>query len=246
MGLMSGHSKWATIHRQKEVKDAKKGAVFTKMAGAITVAVKQGGGIGDPDKNFRLRLVVDKARQFNMPKENIARAIEKGVGSAGGAGISEAMYEGFLPGGAGILVEALTDNKVRTAQQVRTILDKGGGTMAGSGAVSYMFEAKGLLRTKLPQSGTKSRDEQELELIDLGASDIDEDGEGWVVFCEREKTFEMKQKLLEMGYEVESAEVVMRPSTLVSLSEEALERAAKLQEQLEELDDVTATWTNYA
>ena len=132
---MSGHSKWATIHRAKEVKDAKKGAAFTKLAMNITVAVRQGGGIGDPEKNFKLRLAVDKARQFNMPKENISRAIEKGTGAGAGGSLEDVMYEGFLPGGCAVVIEGFTDNKARTVQQVRSVLEKGGGTIAGTGAV---------------------------------------------------------------------------------------------------------------
>ena len=241
---MSGHSKWATIHRQKGIKDAKKGAVFTKLAGAIVVAVKAGGG-GDPDQNFRLRLAGEKARQFNMPKDNIARPIEKGTGSEGGADLTEVMYEGFLPGGAGVLIEAVTDNKVRTAQTVRSILDKAGGNMAGNGAVSHMFNHEGEVRFKIQNS--RSNEEQELEAIDLGINDINDDDGSWVVYCDKDKTFEIKDKLEKMGYEVESAELVMRPTTMVDIgSDELRERVERILEQLEDLDDVHRVWSNYA
>ncbi|OGD01579.1 hypothetical protein A2972_00345 [Candidatus Amesbacteria bacterium RIFCSPLOWO2_01_FULL_47_33] len=242
---MSGHSKWATIHRQKEVNDAKRGAAFTKLATLITAAVKQGGGIGDPEKNFRLRLAVEKARQSNMPKDNIQRAIDKATGAGSAAQAEEAMFEGFLPGGAGVLVETLTDNKVRTAQMIRTTLDKGGGTMAGSGAVSYLFIHQGMLRVKPQTSRSKSLEEQALEVIDMGINDIEETNEGWVVFCEKDRTTDLKKKLEDAGYMVESAELVMMPNTLVELVPEAKEKANKLVDQLEELEDVSSVWANY-
>lgn len=127
---MSGHSKWSTIHRQKEVKDAKRSAIFTKIAAAITVAVRQGRG---------LELAIEKAKQANMPKENIQRAIDKGKGGGEGDNLMEVVFEGFVPGGVAVMVKALTDNKLRTMQQVREVLDKGGGSLAGQGAVGYLF-----------------------------------------------------------------------------------------------------------
>jgi len=126
---MSGHSKWATIHRQKEAKDAKRGSNFTKLAAAITVAVREGGGVVDPGQNFKLRLAIDRARQFNMPKDNISRAIEKGAGGGGSDELAEVVYEGFAPGGVAVMLEAFTDNKLRTAQKVREVFDKNGGTL---------------------------------------------------------------------------------------------------------------------
>jgi len=230
---MSGHSKWATIHRQKEVKDVKKGAIFTKLAVAITIAVKQGRG---------LQLALEKAKQFNMPKENIQRAIDRAT-EAGGENLEEAMYEGFLPGGVAVVIEVLTDNKLRTQQQVREILDKGGGSMTGAGAVSYMFEHQGELR--ITNQGL--RDEDELKIIDLNADEIIKDEGEWLIYCHKEKTKEVKEKLEEMGYKVVGAELVMKPTTIVEIgSEETRNRIERLVLQLEELDDVHKVWTNYA
>ena len=243
---MSGHSKWATIHRQKGVKDAKRGAIFTKLAGAISIAVKSGGGIGDINQNFRLRLAVDRAKQFNMPKDNIQRAIDKGLGTGGGEQPVEAVFEGFLPGGAAG-VETLTNNKLRTSQQIRTTLDKGGGSLGSSGAVGYLFDHKGMISCRWADRTPKTHEAQELELIDLGALEIEEDGEGgYLIFCDRDKTYNVKEKLTSSGYVVNSAELVMKPESPVELPPDSRLKAEKLAEQLAELDDVTNVWTNYA
>lgn len=241
---MSGHSKWATTHRQKEANDAKKGAVFTKMAAAITIAVRAGAGIGDPDKNFRLRLAVDKARQFNMPKENIARAIEKGMGNAGGAQLVEAMFEGFLPGGVAVMVEASTDNHVRTQQQVRMVIEKPGGSLGGSGSVAYLFSHKGEVVVDL---AGKNSEEAELFAIDSGADDVEVEGDKLIVDCHRDRTYEVKEKLEAQGYKIESAELVMKPLNLVEVADiEQRQKIEKILSDLEDLDDVARVWTNYA
>lgn len=221
---MSGHSKWATIHRQKEINDSKKGAVFTRLAAAITIAVKQGRG---------LQLALEKAKQFNMPKENIARAIDRATG-VGSENLEEAVYEGFGPGEVAVIVETLTDNKLRTAQAVRTVFEKNGGTLGGSGAVSYMFNQVGELRIKNQELG----DEDELKIIDLNIDEIVKDDGEWVVYCHKDKTFETKECLEKLGFKVLGMELVMKPITMVS------GQAEKLVEQLEELDDVHKVWTN--
>jgi YebC/PmpR family DNA-binding regulatory protein len=244
---MSGHSKWATIHRAKEIKDAKKGAIFTKMGANIVVAVRSGGGIGDPEKNFRLRLVIDKARQFNMPKENIARAIEKGMGTGEGINLTEVMYEGFLPGGCAVLVEALTDNRARTSQKVRSALEAGGGTMASLGAVSYMFTLCEEIRLRALDVSLKDISSQELELIDLGIDDFENEGEFLVIYCHKEKTEQIKNGLEKLGYSIDSADVVMKPITYVEISDEQTRsKIEKIIEELEDLDDVTKVYSNYA
>lgn len=237
---MSGHSKWATIHRQKGLNDAKKGAVFTKLGKAISIAVKEGGGVGDPDKNFKLRLVVEKARQANMPKENIERAIDKGLGNQGGEELTEVMYEGFIPGGAAVIVMAVTDNKLRTAQQIREVLDKNGGSLGSQGAVAYLFSQKGELMIK-------ARDEQELEIIDLGVDDIEKENEDWLLYCDKDQTFEIKEKLEKLGYAVLSVELVMKPIATVEINDlETRNKIENILERLEDLDDVQKVWTNYA
>lgn len=246
---MSGHSKWATIHRQKEAKDARRGTVFTKLGRAITIAVGEGGGVGDIQKNFRLRLAVEKARQANMPKDNIQRAIDRGMGAEGGEGLAEVVYEGFLPGGAAVIIQVHTDNKLRTLQQVREVLDRGGGTLAGQGAVGYLFSPAGEIKIKLQESktpGLKTKEERELEIIDLGVEDIEELTDGWLVYTDREKLIETKDELERLGYTVESVELVMRPQTpQVYADPRQQKKVEELLDRLEELDDVHKVWTNY-
>lgn len=244
---MSGHSKWATIHRAKGVKDAKRGAAFTKLAQAITMAVKQGGGVGDPNQNFRLRLAIEKARQFNMPKENITRSIERGTGEGDGNALSEVLYEGFAPGGVAVMISAVTDNKLRTAQKIRDVLDKSGGNMGGSGAVAYLFSNVGELVIKTPAGSTKSTEELELELIDLGIDDIEPIEGGFVVYCERERTFELKEQVEKLGYTVDSAELTMKPGGFVEVADpEVKTQIESILERLEELDDIQKVWSNYS
>lgn len=217
------------------------------MAMAILIAVREGGGITDPEKNFKLRLAMEKARQFNMPKENVSRAIEKAVGGSGQQ-LEEVLFEGFLPGGAGVLVQALTDNKLRTAQQVREVVEKSGGRMGSSGSVSYMFVLRGELKAKYNRPGNKDKDEQELEIIDLGINEIEDDETGnWWIYCDKDKTFEIKKKLEEMGYLIEEADLAMKPTTTIEATDaEAHERVLGILENLEDLDDVHKVWTNYA
>ena len=165
---MSGHSKWSTIKRQKGVNDSKRSAMFTKVAREIAVAARAGGG--DPDANYRLRLAVDKARSINMPAENIKRAIEKATGGGDEVQYEEIVYEGYGPGGVAVLVEAQTDNRNRTAAEVRSIFAKTGGQLAGSGAVAWQFEARGLIT--VAREGADP-DEVALAAIDAGAADVD-------------------------------------------------------------------------
>jgi YebC/PmpR family DNA-binding regulatory protein len=151
---MSGHSKWSTIKHKKAANDKVKGSVFTKMAKAITVAVKKGGGIGDPNMNFTLRLAIEKARNVNMPRENIERAIEKGTGKAEGSELAEVIIEGFAPGGVAVIIEAVTDNSNRTIAELRNLMEKHGGRMGEPGSVMYMFErTSGEYKPKYPASG---------------------------------------------------------------------------------------------
>lgn len=241
---MSGHSKWATIHRQKEANDAKKGAAFTKLANMITIAVKEGGGIGDPEKNFKLRLVVDKAREVNMPKDNIQRAIDRATG-AGGVVLEEAVFEGFLQDGVGVLVQTLSDNKLRSQQFVREVLDKNGASMASSGAVSHGFAHKGELQVHF--GGSADSDTQQLALIDAGVEDFEDDGSGgWFVWCEKSQLAEMKSSLESVGFSVKSAELTMKPSLLVDVQDTATKtKIEMILEKLEDLDDVSHVWTNY-
>ncbi len=239
---MSGHSKWATIHRQKEAKDAKKGAVFTKMAANITVAVRQGGGVSDPEQNFRLRLAIDKARESNMPKENISRAIAKGTGAGGGNDLHEATYEGFLPGGCALLVDTLSDNKARISQQIRLILEKGGGSLVNQGAVAYMFTPMGEIRIE------SAGEAEELTIIDMGvAEDIETESDGLTVYCQPHDTFTIKDKLENAKFRILSAGIVMRPNNYVEIREPELRtKIEHILDSIEEMDEVNKVWTNYA
>ena len=230
---MSGHSKWATIHRQKEINDSKKGAVFTRLAAAITIAAKQGRG---------LQLALEKAKQFNMPKENIQRAVDRATG-AGGENLEEAMYEGFLPGGVAVVVQVLTDNRLRTQQRVREVLDKHGGSMGSSGSVGYMFNQVGELRIM----NHELCEDDELKIIDLNIDDIVKDNAEWIIYCHKERTFEVKERLEKLGYKVAGAELVMKPTTLIEVANpETREKIENLLGKLEELDDVHGVWANYA
>src|SRR6476660_1240378 len=169
---MSGHSKWSTIKRQKGANDAKRGALFTKVAREISVAARQGGG--DPDANYRLRLAIEKARSVNMPADNIKRTIDKATGGGDAEQFEEIVYEGYGPGGVAVLVEAATDSRNRTAADVRSLFTKSGGQLAGSGAVAWQFEPRGLI--SVPRSGLDG-DEVALAAIDAGAEDVDTDGD---------------------------------------------------------------------
>lgn len=237
---MSGHSKWATIHRQKESKDAKRGAAFTKLANAITVSVREGGGVGDVESNFKLRLAVEKAREANMPKENIARAIERGVGGGEGVSFETVMYEGFGPGGVAILIEVTTDNRLRSQGEIRNLLDKSGGAMGGLGSVGYLFERKGYLHV----DQVMDADSAMLELIDLGALDVDPVSGGLEVYCNLSDLFELKKKIGEHGMRVVTAEVIMDPITTIVVEGEMAEKVHSVLERLSDLDDVQKVYTN--
>ncbi len=227
---MSGHSKWATIHRQKGINDAKKGAIFTKLGKAITIAVKEGRG---------LQLALEKAKQFNMPKENIQRALHPAQGEQ----LYEVMFEGFAPGGVAMMVSAVTDNKLRTAAAVRGVLDKRGGSVAGQGAVGYLFSQVGEIIAQPP----KPLEEAELEVMDLGVDDVEAEEGKILIYCDKDKTFEIKNKLEQMGYTVEVAELVMKPMAQVVVEDAEMRvRIETILEKLTDLDDVQKVWTNYA
>ena len=234
---MSGHSKWATIHRQKEINDSARGQVFSKLARAITIAAKTGGG-PDPDTNFKLRVLIDKARSANMPKENIERAISK---ASGAEVMDEVTYEGFGPGGIGIIVEAGTDNRNRTGAEIKNIFERGGGKFAGPGAVSFNFEPKGQILVE--KKGTE--DEQMLTLIDLGADDLEFTDDGVEVYTSPTNLFEIQKKLIDAGFSVKSTEMIQKPKMYQELpSQDEVEKAIKLLTQLNAHDDVQKVYTN--
>jgi YebC/PmpR family DNA-binding regulatory protein len=239
---MSGHSKWSQIKRQKGANDAKRGALFTKISREITVAARQGGV--DPDANFRLRLAVDKARRppINMPADNIKRAIERAAGSGEGEQYEEIIYEGYGPGGVAVLVEAATDNRNRTAAEVRSIFSKAGGQLAGSGAVAWQFEPRGLITVARDGADT---DEVALMAIDAGAEDVDTDTDPIEIFTPPNDVERVRQELEKAGVAIDSAESTMVAKTSVELDDARARQNLRLVEQLEDLDDVQRVTANF-
>jgi YebC/PmpR family DNA-binding regulatory protein len=239
---MSGHSKWSTIKRQKGANDAKRGALFTKVAREISVAARQGGG--DPDANYRLRLAIEKARSVNMPADNIKRTIEKATGGGEGDQFEEILYEGYGPGGVAVLVEAATDNRNRTAAEVRSIFTKTGGQLAGSGAVAWQFEPRGLIA--IARAAKVDADEVALTAIDAGAEDVDTDDEETIEIYTSPTDLESVRKALESaGVPVDSAESAMIAKQTVELDSAKARQALRLVEMLEDLDDVQRVTANF-
>ncbi|HEY3335716.1 MAG TPA: YebC/PmpR family DNA-binding transcriptional regulator [Candidatus Limnocylindrales bacterium] len=236
---MSGHSKWSTIKRQKGVNDSKRSAMFTKVAREIAVAARAGGG--DPDANYRLRLAIDKARSINMPADNIKRSIDKATGGGEAEQFEEIVYEGYGPGGVAVLVEAATDNRNRTAAEVRSIFAKTGGQLAGSGAVAWQFEARGLIT--VPRDGADP-DEIALAAIDAGAVDVDTEADPIEIYTEPADLEGVRKALGAAGINVEDAENAMLAKQTVSLDVDHVRKALRMVDLLEDLDDVQRVTTN--
>jgi YebC/PmpR family DNA-binding regulatory protein len=237
---MSGHSKWSQIKRQKGANDAKRGAIFTKIAREITIAAREGGG--DPDANYRLRLAMEKARSENMPADNIKRAIEKAAGGTAAEQYEEMVYEGYGPGGVAILVEAATDNKNRTAADVRAMFTKNGGQLAGAGAVAWQFEPRGIVA--IARNGVEP-DDVALMAIDAGADDVDTESDPIEVLVDSTQLEPMRLALEGGGAKVESAEVTMQPKTPIDVDEHVARQNLRLIEALEDLDDVQRVTANF-
>jgi YebC/PmpR family DNA-binding regulatory protein len=238
---MSGHSKWATIKRQKGLNDAKRGQLFTKFANAITIAIKQGGGNSDPNFNASLRLAIDKARAENMPRDSIDRAIQKGTGGPGGVELDEALYEGFGPGGVGLLIETVTDKKQRTVAEVKNVIEKNGGTMAGQGAVSYLFHKTGEI---IVDTKGKTSDEILQIALDNNIEDVEEDEGLTFLYVEVNQLQNAKKGIEASGLPIEEAGLVYRPLTRIEVTSEIAEKVYSLVEKLEEMDDVQKVYTN--
>ena len=238
---MSGHSKWASIKHKKGAADAKRGQLFTKLIKEITAAARAGGG--SVDGNPRLRLALAKAKEGNMPKENIERAIKKGTGELPGVSYEEVMYEGYAPGGVAVLVEALTDNKNRTTAEVRNIFTKHGGNMAGAGSTAWIFHKKGYILVEKTQI-------QEEKLMDLalgaGAEDLKAEGASYEIMTHPKDLDAVKSVLEQAGVKPQSAELTMIPASTVPLKdEETAKKALSFIEALEDHDDVNHAYANF-
>ena len=236
---MSGHSKWSTIKRQKGANDAKRGALFTKVAREISVAARLGGG--DPDANYRLRLAIEKARSVNMPADNIKRAIQRGTGELPGVSYEEITYEGYGPGGAALIIETLTDNKNRTVGEMRHLLAKYGGNLAAENSVAWMFEKKGYIVVD------KSKADEETLMaaaIDAGADDMRDDGDSWEIVSTPDSFQKVLEAVKALHIEPGAAEVAMLPQNYVKLEGKPAQQMVKLMEAVEEHDDTRKVWSN--
>jgi len=237
---MAGHSKWAGIKHKKAIVDSRRGKLFTKLARAITVAAKEGGG--DVEGNPRLALAVQKARDASMPKDNIERAIAKGTGEGVDADqIETVLYEGYGPGGVALLIEALTDNRNRTGADVRHLLSKHGGNLGEPGSVSYLFDKRGVI---VVDAGRYDEDDL-MPAIDAGAEDISRDDDVFEVITEPADLAPVREALREAGVEFESADMTQRPKSRVPLDEADAAKLLKLIDALEESDDVGAVHANF-
>jgi YebC/PmpR family DNA-binding regulatory protein len=236
---MSGHSKWSTIKRQKGVADARRGQIFTKLAREIIVAVRNGGA--NPEANFRLRLAIQKARDNNMPLDNIERAIKRGSGHAEGAVLAEMVLEGYGPSGVAILVQALSDNRNRTLQEVRNIFDRHGGNLGESGCVAWLFDSRGVITV---DTDAKDAEELALQAIDSGAEDVKIEKNYLDIYTKPTEMEKVREALEQKKIAVASAELLMVPKSTVELEEKAALTTLKLLDKLEELDEVQLVSSN--
>ena len=241
---MSGHSKWAQIRRSKGVNDARRGQLFTRLGREIAVAVREGGS-GDPNANFRLRIAIQRARDANMPMENIERTIKRALGGTEGSALEEITYEGYGPGGTAILIETLTENRNRTVAEVRNAFSRNGGNMGENGCVDWLFEAKGVIEVELEGHDP---DELSLEALDLGADDVEPASPGdeiLTIYTDPADLERIRQALEKRNYKVVKSESTMVPKTKVELSDEKVShQLMRLIEKLEDLDDVQNVYTN--
>jgi len=237
---MAGHSRWHNIKHKKAASDAKRGKLWSKCVRAIMVAARGGGG--DPEMNLTLRYAIDDAKAANVPKSTIENAIKKGSGELTGADYESAMYEGYGPGGVAVLLEVLTNNRNRTAGDVRMIFDKAGGNLAAAGSVSYMFSQKGRLAVLKEHAS----EERVMEIaLDAGAEDVADGGDHWQVLTEPSAFRAVKQAILDAGIEVQEAELSFVPSNTVEVSGDVARKVLNLVEALDDNDDVQKVHANY-
>jgi YebC/PmpR family DNA-binding regulatory protein len=237
---MSGHSKWKTNKSRKNAADAKKGAAYTKIIKEITVVAREGGG--NPDTNPKLRTVISRARELNMPSDNVKMAIKRGTGELPGVVYETVIYEAYAPGGVAIMIEALTDNKNRTTAELRNIMSKKGGNMAGAGSVSWMFTKKGYFLIEKSQAK-----EEELMTIalDAGAEDFRADEKNYEIFTSAQDFEKLKQVIQEKGIKWQDAEITMIPSSTIKVTGNEAKQVLTLIDNLEEHDDVQQVYANF-
>lgn len=238
---MAGHSKWKQIKRQKGVADARRGALFTKLGREIAMAVRQGGG-PDPDGNPRLRLAIQKARENNMPNDIIERAVTKASGAADASQLEEIVYEGYAPGGAAVMVEAMTDNRKRTVGEIRNIFNRAGGNLGESGSVAWLFNTRGVITFNL--DGKIDADEVALAAVDAGAEDFENDDGVLSVYTRPEDLEDVRKALEGQGVSVAASEIERVPTTTIRLDEKEAASTLRLLEKLEDLDDVQRVYSN--
>jgi len=237
---MSGHSKWSSIKHKKGAMDAKRGKLFTKLIKEITVAARLGGG--DPEANPRLRTVIGKAKEANMPKENIEKAIKKGTGELEGYSLEEVIYEGYGPHGVAIMIDAMTDNKNRTTAEIRSILTKSGGNLGENGCVSWIFEKKGVIHI----NREKYDENRVMEIaLEAGADDVKNEGDVWEVLTEADHMEEVKKAFEDHNVKIVMSDVLRIPKTTVKLDEKNAEKILNLMERLEDNDDIQSVAANF-
>lgn len=240
---MAGHSKWANIKHRKAKTDAVKGRLFTKIAREIIVAARAGGP--DPSGNFRLKIAIDNARAANMPNDNIQRAIQKGIGGGEGTEYEELRYEGYGPGGVAIMADIMTDNRNRTASEIRHLFSKNGGNLGETGCVSWMFREKGQLSV-LKENIKLDEDDFILFVLEAGADDIDIEDESYEIITSPAKMQEVRQTLLDAGIPIENASLNLIPESRIEISDIDLARKViKLIDSMEEHDDIQKVYTNF-
>lgn len=236
---MSGHSKWAQIKRQKGVNDAKRGQMFTKIGRELTIAVRAGGP--DPDSNFRLRLAMQKARQINMPMDNIKRAIERAAGGGEGANIEETTYEGYGPGGVAFLIEVATDSRNRAAAEIRSVFTKAGGNLGESGSVAWLFEPRGVIAV---EGKPNDLENLALEAADWGADDFRIEDDQLEIYTRPEDLHKVREGLEKKKAAISSAERSRIPNSTIPVDDDTALKTLRLAEHLEELDDVQKVYFN--
>jgi len=242
---MSGHSHAKTVMATKMANAAKKGKILSKFGRLITIAVKDGGGSGDPSKNSKLKAIIEQAKGMNMPKENIERAIKKGTGELAGESLESVSYEGFGPGGIALIIEGITDNTNRSLGEIKTTLNQNNGKMAGEGAVAWMFERKGLISISYgEQTPEFKKEEMEMVAIDCGADDIKIFDDGADVYTKSEDLESVKKSLEEKNIKIGSSSLVLVPKEEVEISEKEKEQAQRLFDALDENDAVNNIYSN--